>query len=83
MIYCSYRDLKVSSRQHFRGLRGKGFPTDSLHSSGHQLIPSPRQRIYVLIRSRIHSVFALGWKGTVSISVQLHISVYRLRIANQ
>ena len=29
------------SRQHFRGLRGKGFPTDSRHSDGHKLCPSP------------------------------------------
>ena len=29
----------VSSLQHFRGLRGKDFPTDSRHSNGHQLCP--------------------------------------------
>ena len=31
---------RVSSRQYFRGLRGKGFPTDSRHSDGHKLCTS-------------------------------------------
>ena len=30
------KHARVSSRQHFRGLRGKGFPTDSRHSNGHK-----------------------------------------------
>ena len=58
-----YREhARVSSRQHFRGLRGKGFPTDSRHSDGHKLCPSPSRHISVLIRSGIHTVFAFNWK---------------------
>ena len=56
-----------SSRQHFRGLRGKGFPTDSRHSNGHKLCTSPSRHISVLIRSGIHTVFALNWKEKNSI----------------
>ena len=52
---------------------GKGFPTDSGHSNGHKLCPSPSRHISVLIRSGIHTVFALNWKEKNSISVQLHI----------
>ena len=52
--------------QHFRDLRRKGFPTDSRHSNGHQLCPSLRRHISALIRSGIHTVFALGWKETAS-----------------
>ena len=40
--------------------RGKGFPTDSRHSNGHKLCTSPSQHISVLIRSGIHTVFALN-----------------------
>ena len=50
------------SRQHFRGLRGKGFPTDSRHSNGHKLCPSPSRHNSVLIRNGIYTVFALKWK---------------------
>ena len=53
---------RVSSRQHFRGLRGEGFPTDSRHSNGHKLCPSPSRHFSVLIRSGLHTVFALNWK---------------------
>ena len=60
------QQARVSSWQHFRGLRRKGFPTDSRHSNGHQLCPSPSRHISVLIRSGIHTVFALGWKETAS-----------------
>ena len=38
----------------FRGLRGKGFPTDSRHSNGHKLCPSHSRHISVIIRSGIH-----------------------------
>ena len=55
-----------SSRQHFRGIRGKCFPTDSRHSNGHKLCPSPSRHISVLIRSGIHTVFALKWKEKIS-----------------
>ena len=41
---------------------GKVFPTDSRHSNGHKLCPSPSRHISVLIRSGIHTVFALNWK---------------------
>ena len=44
----------------FRGLRGEGFPTKSRHSNGQQLCSSPSRHISVLIRSGIHTVFALG-----------------------
>ena len=74
---------RVSSRQHFRGLWGKGFPTDSRHSDGHKLCPSPSRHISVLLRSGIHTVFALNWKEKISISVQLHIPIHRWRIVNQ
>ena len=74
---------KVSSRQNFLDLRGKGFPTDSRHSNGHKLCPSPIQHISVLIRSGIHTVFAINWKEKVSILVQLHIQIHRWRIVNQ
>ena len=57
-----HEHARVSCRQHFRGLRGKGFPTDSRHSNGHLLCPSPSRHISVLIRSGIHTVFALNWK---------------------
>ena len=60
---------RVSSRQHFRGLRGKGFPTESRHSNGHKLCPSPSRYISVLIRSGIHTVFAVNWKEK-----KLHLS---------
>ena len=73
----------VSSRQHFRDLRGKGFPTDSRHSDGHKLCPSPSWHISVLIRSGIHTVFAFNWKEKISISVRLHIQIHRWRIVNQ
>ena len=53
---------RVSSRQYFHGLRGKGFPTDSWHCNGHKLCPSPSRHISVLIRSVLHTVFALNWK---------------------
>ena len=54
-------------RQHFRGLRGKGFPTDSRHSNGHKLCPSPSRHISVLIRSRIHkSLLSTGKKKIAS-----------------
>ena len=56
---------------------GKGFPTDSRHSDGHKLFPSPSRHISVLIRSGIHTVFALNWKEKISISVQLHIQIHR------
>ena len=55
-----YQDARVSSWQHFRGLRGKGFPTDNRHSHGHKLCPSPSRHISILIRSGIHTVLALG-----------------------
>ena len=41
--------------------RGKVFPTDSRHSNGHRLCPSPSRHISVLIQSGIHTVFALNW----------------------
>ena len=55
----------------------KGFPTDSRHSDGHKLCPSPSRHISVLIRSGIHTVFAFNWKEKISISVQLHIQIHR------
>ena len=67
----------------FRGFRRKGFPTDSRHSNGHKLCPSPSRHISVLIRSGIHTVFALNWKEKISISVQLHIQIHRWRVVNQ
>ena len=54
--------LEFPVDKHFRGLRGKGFPTDSRHSNGHKLCTSPSRHISVLIRSGIHTVFALNWK---------------------
>ena len=54
--------LDFMVEQHFRGLRGKGFPTDSRHSNGHKLCPSPSRHISVLMRNGIHTVFALNWK---------------------
>ena len=55
-----YQDARVSSWQHFRGLRGKGFPTDNRHSHGHKLCPSPSRHISILVRSGIHTDLALG-----------------------
>ena len=55
-----HQDARVSSWQHCRGLRGKGFPTDNRHSHWHKLCPSPSRLISVLIRSRIHTVLAVG-----------------------
>ena len=69
----------ISSWQHFRGLRVKGFPTDSRLSNRHKLCPSPSRHISALIRSRIHTVFALNWKEKVSISVQVHRQIHRWR----
>ena len=45
---------------------GKVFPTDSRHSHGHKLCPSPSRHISILIRSGVHTVLALrpvrsGW----------------------
>ena len=37
----------------------------------------------VLIRSGLHTVFALNWKEKVSISVHLHTQIHRWRIVNQ
>ena len=63
---------------------GKGFPTDSRHSNGHELCPSPSRHISVLIRSGIHTVFSLSTgKKKISISVQLYIQIHRGRIVNQ
>ena len=56
---------------------GKVFPTDSRHSNGHKLYTSSSRHISVLIRSGIHTVFALNWKEKFSISVQLHIQLHR------
>ena len=39
---------------------GKGFQTDSRHSHGHKLCPSPSRHISILVRSGIHTVLALG-----------------------
>ena len=44
---------------------------------GTNCAPSPSRHISVLIRSGIHTVFALNWKEKVSISVQLHIQIHR------
>ena len=55
---------------------GKVFPTDSRHSNGHKLCPSPSRSNSVLIRSGIHTVFALNWKEKVSISVQLQLQIH-------
>ena len=49
----------------------------------HQFCPSPSRYISVLIRSGIHTVFALNWKEKISISVQLHIQIHRGHIVNQ
>ena len=54
--------LEFLVRQHFRGLRGKGFPTDIRHSNGQNLCTSPSRHTSVLMRSGIHTVFALNWK---------------------
>ena len=51
-----YQDARVSSWQHFRGLRGKVFPTDNRHSHGHRLCPSPCRHISILVRSEIHTI---------------------------
>ena len=56
----------------------KAFPIDCRHSNGHKFSPFPSRNISVLIQSRIHTVFALCWKETVSISVQLHICIYNV-----
>ena len=48
-----HQDVRVSSWQHFRGLHGKGFPTDKRHSYGHKLCPRPSRHITVFIRSGI------------------------------
>ena len=37
---------RVCSRQHFRGLQGKGFPTDSRHSNWHKLCPSSSRHFF-------------------------------------
>ena len=55
-----YQEARVSSWQHFLGLCWKGFPTDNRHSHGHKLCPSPSRQISILVRSRIHTVLALG-----------------------
>ena len=44
---------------------------------GTNLCPSPSRHFSVLIRSGIHTVFALYWKEKNSISVQLHIQIHR------
>ena len=46
--------------------RVKGFPTDNRHSNGHKLCPSSSRHISVLIRSGIHTVFALNWKEKIA-----------------
>ena len=76
-------DFCALPEHYFRGHQEKGFPTDSRHSDGHKLFPSPSRHISVLIRSGIHTVFALNWKEKISISVQLHIQIHRWRIVNQ
>ena len=55
-------NARVSSRQHFRGLRGKGFPTDSRTNCA----PLLADIFLLLIRSVIHTVFALNWKKIAS-----------------
>ena len=67
LIYTRQNKLRVTCvLQHFRGLRGKGFPTDSRHSDGHKLCPSPSRHISVLLRSGIHTVFAFNWKEKIA-----------------
>ena len=51
IIICNIHSFLFSVNQHFRGLRGKGFPTDSRHSNGHKLCLSPSRHISVLIQS--------------------------------
>ena len=53
-----YQDARVSSWQHYRCLRGKGFPTDNRHSHGHKLCPSPSRHISIIVRSGIHILTA-------------------------
>ena len=58
-----HQDARVSSWQHFRGLRGKGFPTDSRHSHGHKLCPSPsRLFLYSHEAEFIQSLLSAGNK---------------------
>ena len=38
---------------------------------------SPNRHFSVLVRSGIHTIFALNWKEKISISVQLHIQKHR------
>ena len=61
-----FEHARISSRQHFRGLRGKGFPTDSRHSNGHKLCTSPSRHISVLMRSGIQSLLSTGKKKWAS-----------------
>ena len=68
---------RVSGRQRFRGFCGKGFTADSRYSNGNKLCPSSSRHIYLLIWSRIYTVFALNRKVTVGVSVQFHIQVHR------
>ena len=64
----------------------KGFSTGSRHSNGHKLCPSPSRHISVLIRSGIHTVFALNWKEK-KLASQFNftyiVQIHRWRIVNQ
>ena len=50
---------------------------------GTNCAPSSRRHLSVFIRSRIHTVFALNRKETVSISVQSHLHVHRWCIVHK
>ena len=45
----------------------KSLPADSRHSNGYQLCPFSRQHLFIFIRSRFHTGFALNGKETASL----------------
>ena len=69
-----HQDSRVCSCQHFRGLRGKYFPTDNRHFNGRKLCPYPGRHI--------HTILVLRLQETVSFSVQLDIEIHRWRIVH-
>ena len=53
-VYWHHQDARVSSWQHFRGLRRKSFQTDNRHRIGHKLCPSPSR--YGPLSQTLHDI---------------------------
>ena len=67
-------NVQVSSRQHFRVFGGKVF--QKIVGILRACAPLLADIYAVIVRSGIHTLIALNWKGKVSFLVKLHIQVH-------